>query len=136
MQMIPRTVPRSTHIADHFALPHPLASCDGNGGTVRVQRLYPASVVQFNVVAIASTPRVGAVGNGHHAGGGRKDGRARRSGDIRTAVVCHLSGEWVFPVTKRRSDRKTLWKRPREYVRPHPIGMPPYPICRTEKQSV
>lgn len=85
--MIPRTVPCAAHIADYLTLLHPLAHCNGDSRTMRVQCLYSFSVVQFNVVAITSTPRVSAVGNGHHAGGGRKDGRARRSGDIRTAEL-------------------------------------------------
>lgn len=75
MQMIPCTVPRTTHIANHFALPYPLDRCNGDGGAVGVQGLRPAAVVELYMVPITAAPRVSSVGDGYSTGCRREDER-------------------------------------------------------------
>ena len=76
MQMIPGGTPGAAHIADDLPGLHLLAGGDADGGTVGVQGLRPAAVVQLDVVAIAAAPAVHAVGDHHRTVCGGEDGRA------------------------------------------------------------
>ena len=53
MQMIPRAVPRTAHIADDLPLLHPLAGCDTDAGAMGVQRVKRSIMLYLYVIPIA-----------------------------------------------------------------------------------
>ena len=100
MQMIPRAVPRTAHIADDLPLLHLLAGRDTDAGAMGVQRVKRSIMLYLYVIPIASTPRVGRVCDGNRAARCRKNRRAIRRGDIRAAVVRYFARKRVGAVSK------------------------------------
>lgn len=65
---------------------HLLAGGDADGGTVGVQCLQPAAVVNLNIVAVAATQAVETVGYGDSYICGSKNRCALRTGNVGVGV--------------------------------------------------
>ena len=90
---------------------------------MRIKSLQPVAVINLDVVAVAATPRVDAIGDGHSTGGSRQNRRSRRGGDVGSVMVIDLAGERVFPVSEVGGNCECLWKRPSQRPDGHPVGV-------------
>ena len=69
MQMRSRCTSCMPHIGYNLPCLYLLTHCDTDSGTMRIQRSQSTAMVDFDVIAIASTPTVEGVGDGHGAVG-------------------------------------------------------------------
>ena len=122
MKVVTRGVSCAANKANHLALLHLLTWRHTDGLTVGIKSFQPVAVIDFDVVAVAATPGVDAVSDGHCAGCSRQDLSPVGGSDVGAVVVFNLPGERILPIPEGRRDGEGLRQRPRQ----HPDG---YPVC-------
>lgn len=103
-----RRISRTAYKTDHLALLYPLTWSHTDSRTVRIKSLQPISVINLDVVAVATAPGVDAIGDGHCSIGRRQNGCSRWGCNVCAIVVFYLPGERVFSVAKMRCDCEAL----------------------------
>lgn len=112
MQMRSRCTSCMPHIGYNLPCLYLLTHCDTDSGTMRIQRSQSTAMVDFDVIAIASTPTVEGVGDGHGAVGSGQDRGTLGHGDVGAAVVAGFAGKRVGSIALWRGDRTRHRQRP------------------------